>query len=117
MVAPVMRRAAVLVALALAGCGDAESAGTPASRGEQELAERWPQPLRYSLDLAYDAGRFALAGEERITLRNTDSAPLTEVWLRTWGNAFGGCDRPFVDVEVTSGVEPASGGVTARPTR
>ena len=98
-----MRRAAVLLALVLAGCGGGGPTGTPASRAEQEVAERWPQPLRYSLDLAYDAERFALAGEERITLRNTGAAPLAQLWLRTWGNAFGGCDRRFVDVEVMSG--------------
>jgi hypothetical protein len=107
MVAPV-RRALALLVLALAGCGgggDREPPGAPATRQSREVAERWPQPLRYSLDLAYDAERFALAGEERIALRNTGPEPISEVWLRTWGNAFGGCDRPFVDVEVTSGGE------------
>jgi hypothetical protein len=100
-----MRFAAVLLGLVLAGCGGAGgSPGTPATQ-ELELAERWPQPLRYSLDLAYDADRFALAGDERIALRNTGTAQLSEVWLRTWANAFGGCDRRFVDVDVTSGGE------------
>jgi hypothetical protein len=101
MVAAVKRRAAVLLALVLAGCsGGGGSAGTPAARG---AGEWWPQPLRYSLDLAYDAERFALAGDERIALRNTGPEPRSAVWLRTWANAFGDCDRRFVDVQVTSG--------------
>ena len=105
-------RALPLVAVVLAGCSGggggggeprADPPGTPAMRAPAAAAEVWPQPLRYRLDLEYDATRFALAGEERITLRNTGPAPLAAVWLRTWGNAFGSCERPLVDVEVLSG--------------
>jgi Peptidase family M1 domain len=97
-----------LIALALAGCPGGGSdappprdAGTPAVRAPAD--GRWPAPERYSLDLAYDARRFALAGSERIELRNTGPAPLAAVWLRTWGNAFGGCRHRFVRVRVTGG--------------
>ena len=87
-----MRRAAVLLALALAGCGGGgePSPGTPAAGAPAGSGDRWPQPLRYALDLSYDAERYALAGEERIALRNTGPEPLPEIWLRSWGNAFGG---------------------------
>jgi aminopeptidase N len=104
-----MRRAALaaVTALVLAGCrggGDAppRDQGAPAARAAAP-AERWPQPLRYALELAYDARRFALTGSERIELRNSGPKPLTSVWLRTWGNAFGGCAQRFVRVTVTGG--------------
>lgn len=84
-----MRRAVTLAAIALAAGGCA--------------GERWPQPERYSLELTYDERRFALAGSERIALRNTGPEPLASVWLRTWGNAFGGCERRYVRVTVTGG--------------
>ena len=106
-----MRCAVALAALILAGCsggGGAEpprsSPGTPAVRAPVAIAaEHWPEPVRYALDLRYDAGRFALAGEETISFRNTGPEPLERIWLRTWGNAFGGCDRLYVRVEVRTG--------------
>jgi peptidase M1-like protein len=101
--------AVVVLALALAGCPGgggsdaARNAPAPPAARAGAAAERWPQPERYSLDLAYDAGRFALTGDERIALRNTGPTPLANVWLRAWGNAFGGCDRRRVKVDVTGG--------------
>jgi hypothetical protein len=103
-----MRCAVVVLALLLvAGCGGGEKRhsppGTPAAGASADAGERWPQPLRYSLDIAYESDRFMLAGSERITLRNTGPAPLDRVWLRTWGNAFGGCDRPYVSAALQGG--------------
>jgi len=108
------RRPALLAAIALAGCGGGHDPGPTATPGAPErspgagaapagAAERWPQPDRYSLDLSYDARRHAIAGRERIALHNTARAPLASVWLRTWGNAFGGCERRYVRVDVTGG--------------
>jgi hypothetical protein len=69
-----MRCAVALATLILAGCsggGGAEpprsSPGTPAVRAPAAIAaEDWPEPVRYALDLRYDARRFALVGEETI---------------------------------------------------
>jgi len=109
-----VRRLVLLAAVALAGCGggggEPRPAATPAATARPQepgagagAAERWPQPERYALDLTYDARRFSLRGSERIELRNTGPEPLASVWLRTWGNAFGGCGRRYVRVDVTGG--------------
>ena len=109
-----MRRVlALLTATALASCGgDGDTprpASTPAAAGRPveaaagEPAARWPRPERYSLELAYDERRYELAGTQTIALRNTGPAPLASVWLRTWGNAFGGCAHRYVRVRVTGG--------------
>jgi hypothetical protein len=116
-----VRRFVLLAAIALAGCGgngdEPRPAATPAGADPPAAesgaipaaaADRWPQPERYSLELAYDARRHALRGSERIALRNTGPAPLASVWLRTWGNAFGGCKRRYVRVDVTRGARAGS---------
>ena len=97
-----MRRAVLLAALLLAGCGGGDGGGaSPATRGPAAAAERWPAPSRYVLDAAYDGDR--LTGRERIAFANTGPRPLDRVWLRLWGNAFGGCGRRHVEAEVTAG--------------
>ena len=102
-----MRRAVVLLALLLSSCGGGDPPhavpGTPATGKPTGADDRWPQPLRYTLDIAYEADQFALAGGERIRLRNNGPAALDRVWLRTWGNAFGSCDRPYVSVALQAG--------------
>ena len=85
------------------GGTEAPPRGSESSPRTAAAGGRWPQPERYSLDLAYDARRFALTGSERIELRNTGPAPLASIWLRTWGNAFGGCRHRYVRVDVTAG--------------
>jgi hypothetical protein len=92
----------------LLGAGGGAAATHPATprdnaRQAPAAAPRWPDRLRYALDLAYDTRRFALAGTERITFRNDGPAPLGSVWLRTWANAFGGCDTPRARVTVVAG--------------
>jgi hypothetical protein len=96
----VRRALALLAATALAGCGGdsgkprptspAAAAGRTVEAAAAAPAARWPQPERYSLALAYDERRYELAGKQRIALRNTGPAALASIWLRTWGNAFGG---------------------------
>ena len=103
---------AAIAAAALA-LGTAAPAAPAAARPRATTAapaaplSLWPQPELYALDLAYDADRFALAGSERITLRNSGRAPLRSVWIRTWGNAFGGCAQRYVRVEPTAGARVA----------
>jgi hypothetical protein len=107
----VRRLAAALAAIALAGCGGGGDSPRPTStpvRSEPapdagSSAALWPQPRRYALELDYDAGRHGLSGSERIELRNTGPAPLESVWLRTWGNAFGGCKHRYAQVQVEAG--------------
>ena len=96
-----MRRVVLLVAIVLAGCGGGDSGGSPAARPAPATAERWPAPSRYVLDAGYADG--VLTGRERIAFANTGPAPLDRVWLRLWGNAFGGCARRYVDAELTAG--------------
>ena len=95
----------MLAAIALAGCGGGAAATqrAPEAATRAQAAARWPQPERYALTLAYDARRFELAGTQRIAFRNTGPSPLASVWLRTWGNAFGGCKHRYVRVQVTGG--------------
>jgi hypothetical protein len=101
--------AAAAAAVAVAGCGSAAvrpaklDAGADARQATPGAAPRWPDRASYVLDLAYDARRFAVAGTQRITLRNGSSAPLPAVWLRAWANAFGGCRAQHARVAVVAG--------------
>ena len=98
--------AALIALVAVAGCGGGDDPGprTPGAVVRDFPADStWPAPERYQLELGYDARRFRLAGLQRIAFRNTGPDPLAAVWLRTWGNAFGSCARPFVRVVVRAG--------------
>jgi hypothetical protein len=53
-----------------------------------------PTAPAYSVDLQGGAGGFRWQGRETITLTNPDSAPLSSVWVRLWGNGPDGCARP-----------------------
>lgn len=107
-------RAAVtapLLALVLAGCGE-DGAAPPTEA-------RWPAQARYALDLRYDAARSTLRGTQRIAFTNAGPAALRSVWLRTWANAYGSCERPLATIEVTGGGEPGERreGCTAQEVR
>lgn len=110
-----MRRA-LLAALLLAGCGGTDARrDTPPPRPEA----LWPKPLRYDVDATWDERRHRLAGTTRISLRNTGPRALTEIWLRTWPNAFGSCADPLARVEVATGGTAGAqrAGCTAREIR
>jgi hypothetical protein len=101
-----MRRLVLLALMVLvAGCGgDDPGPRTPGATVRDGPADAtWPTPERYQLELGYDARRFRLAGLQRIAFRNTGPDRLAAVWLRTWGNAFGSCERRFVRVLVRAG--------------
>jgi peptidase M1-like protein len=96
------------VAVLLSGCGAAaqpatQDAGEHHDAAQAAPAARWPAGARYTLDLAYDAARHAIAGTERITFRNVGPQALRSVWLRAWANAFGGCRVSRAHVTVRGG--------------
>lgn len=70
-----------------------------------------PRPLRYVLDLRWDARTRTLAGTETIRLENTGRTGLPSVWIRLWPNGWrghlhgepGGCRAPREDISVLSG--------------
>src|SRR3954447_12538128 len=97
---------ATVATLALGACGGVPHPATQ-DAGEEHAATpaapRWPDEARYTLDVAYDPRRFALAGTERIAFRNVGPDTLTSVWVRAWANAFGGCSAHRARVAVTSG--------------
>jgi hypothetical protein len=106
-----MRRTvlAAVIAAGVAACGSVATrpaAHVPGERrGEAAAtpAARWPDRASYTLDVAYDARRFALSGTERIAFRNAGPAPLPSVWLRAWANAFGGCAVTRAHVTIRGG--------------
>src|SRR4051812_20149967 len=109
-----MRRAvlggAVAIAAAAAACGPvatrpaaSQDAGERHARAAAAPGPRWPDEARYTLDLAYDARRFTLAGTERIAFRNVGPNALGSVWVRAWANAFGGCRVLRAHVTIRAG--------------
>jgi hypothetical protein len=79
-----------LVALAAMACGPL--AGTPAGAapaGPDIL--RTPDKLTYTVNLRSDASGAYWNGTERIDYVNISTAPLTEIYLRLWGNSHGTC--------------------------
>lgn len=94
---------ALAAAAALAGCGHdgAEPPPGPAS------AALGPDRVAYDLALRHRPGR--LDGRMRVTFRNPFDVALDHVWVRTWANAYGTCDRPRVTIVALAGA-----GVDAR---
>lgn len=88
-----VRRLAI-ACLVLAGCG---GAATPPPRAQA----LWPDPERYEIEARWERNR--LSGRLRLTLRNTGPRPLEEVWLRTWPNAFGSCEKPLATIAPSHG--------------
>lgn len=78
-----MRRL-LIACLLLAGCGGSEPSEPFAAQA------LWPAPERYEVDARWEKHR--LSGRMKLTLRNTGPRPLTEIWMRTWPNAYGACD-------------------------
>jgi hypothetical protein len=98
--------AGALAAVALGACGAAVTLPASQDAGERQApgaASRWPDAARYTLDLAYDTRRFAIAGTEQVAFRNAGPDALRSVWLRAWANAFGGCGVRRAQLQVTAG--------------
>src|SRR4051794_18433666 len=105
----VLAGAVAVVAAAAAACGAVatrparQDVGQRNARAAAAPAPRWPDGARYTLDVAYDARRFTLAGTERIAFRNVGPDPLPSVWVRAWANAFGGCRVARAHVTIRAG--------------
>jgi hypothetical protein len=67
-----------------------------------------PGEPQYEVQLTSDATGVTWTGRERVTFTNTSSAPLSEVYLRLWGNAWDGCGSPPVKVSHFSGGTPGT---------
>ena len=104
------RTVALVAMLAVAaGCAvGATRAGDAAQPPERAPRAWWPDAGRYVFDLAYYPRRFTLAGTQRISFANTGPVALDAVWLRTWANAFGGCERRRAQIDVLAGGTPAA---------
>ena len=87
-----VRRSLIACLVLLAGCG-----GTDDPQKPPRPEALWPAPERYEVDARW--ARNELSGTMKLTLRNTSPAPLREVWLRTWANAFASCEKPLATLE------------------
>jgi hypothetical protein len=87
---------AVAAAAGVAGCGH-DSAKPPP--GPSVLLG--PDRIAYDLALRHRPGR--LDGEQWITFRNPFAVPLRHVWLRTWANAYGSCEKPHIELRALDG--------------
>ena len=100
-----LRAVALLISCAtLTGCFGGSEQPQPRPERPQAAAKAatyWPDRARYTLDVRYQP--YAIAGRERISFANTGPRTLESVWLRTWANAYGSCDKPYATVKVTHG--------------
>ncbi|WP_405064407.1 M1 family metallopeptidase [Kribbella sp. NBC_01505] len=55
---------------------------------------RGPGQAKYDVELTGDATGRSWRGRERIAFANTTGKPLTEIYLRLWGNSWDGCESP-----------------------
>ena len=92
--------AALLAALALAGC--VSEKGEPVVR-EETVAALGPEPRGYRLELAAARDLSVINGSMRIALSNTTNRTLRSIWIRTWANAYGSCRERHVEVAVAQG--------------
>ncbi|WP_433244397.1 M1 family aminopeptidase [Actinomadura nitritigenes] len=89
------------VALDVSGGGT-----TPPPTGD---GTRTPDSQSYTVNLTSDASGANWQGHESVAFTNTDSAPLSEVYLRLWDNAHGTCpsSTPITVTNVTGGTASA----------
>ncbi|MEV6318254.1 M1 family metallopeptidase [Streptomyces sp. NPDC051776] len=109
------RPAAALVALlAVLGAGAAGQPDRPEHVAAATTARTHAGPTRvaYDVSLSGDKGGARWTGRESVTFTNTTGGPLREVYLRLWGNAWDGCERP-TPVRVTRVEGGTSRGLSA----
>jgi hypothetical protein len=76
-----------------------------------------PGKPQYDVQLRTDAAGVTWTGRERVSFTNTGSAPLAEVYLRLWGNAWDGCVSSPVKVSRFSGGTPGTASVSCTALR
>ena len=82
---PMSPAAAMVHAPLSAAAATAARTATPVVRVAADPT-RTPVPLSYDFDLKLDTAARSLSGRGTITVRNDSTEPLTEVYLRLWGN-------------------------------
>jgi len=69
--------------------GDYAAVGKSAVAAKGEPAA--PDEARYTVALRSDAAGHSWNGTEQISLANPGTVPMTEFWIRLWGNGDAGC--------------------------
>ncbi|WP_405594026.1 M1 family metallopeptidase [Streptomyces sp. NBC_01092] len=110
----VARLLVVLLALLVAQ-GGAGSAALPAPRprtvADTEAAT--PDRPRYDVTLRGNADGSRWTGRQRVSFRNSSARPLSEVYVRLWGNGVDKCGT--TDTPPAVEVSKVRGGTAARP--
>lgn len=89
-----------LVAQASGGTSAAQTVGSDVPAGEPTA----PADAKYTVQLRSDESGRSWTGTERIAFTNTGTVPITEFWLRLWGNGVGGCaGRPAERLSAPTG--------------
>jgi aminopeptidase N len=105
-----------IVVLLLAGLmllGAASTASANIAAGKET---RGPGKAQYDISLKSDATGRTWTGREQLAFTNTTAEPLSELYLRLWGNAWDGCKSP-VKVSRFEGGTPGTATVNCTAVR
>jgi hypothetical protein len=87
-------------------------AADPLAAGASQTDPSAPAAASYTVALKSDATGRSWTGTERVEFGNAGSVPITEFWIRVWGNGVAGCegDRPAERISVLTGGRIAENG-------